>query len=91
VATFQLIIYEGPRVGLAQQGNVEFRYNNVIGPTLAQINSSAYADGQVIQNPRNDQSAVVGFKGNTEISYELADFVNCMYNGFDTINYPADV
>ena len=57
VASFQLLIYEGPRAGLAQQGDVEFRYNNVTGPTKAQldlVDRGVIDTSQIRQNPANN-------------------------------------
>jgi hypothetical protein len=86
VASFQLLIFEGPNTDIATQGNMEFRYG-YYGPTQSQLNSPSAAS--VILNPSNRGS--VGIKGNSIINSSQSDYVNCLYNGWDFINYPADV
>ena len=40
-------------------------------------------------NPNN--KGAVGYKGNTQTTFGLVDFVNALYNGFDAVNFPANI
>lgn len=85
VASFQLIIYEGPDDVAARQGDIEFRYGNY-GLTNDQKTLLVNNPGMsIILNPYNE--AAVGVKGEGFGVGDRADFINALYNGR---NYPAD-
>jgi len=90
VASFQLIIYEGPDDIIAQQGSVEFRYGS-FGPTDGQRNSPGwslpYHRGR---GPGEAKGASVGIKGIISINSDKSDFVNALYTGWRT-EYPYDI
>lgn len=87
VASFQVIIYEGPNPNVAQQGDVEFRY----GPyQMTQDQMESLNKDNIYTNPNN--KAAIGVKGEFQMSYNKADFINAIYCGniyFPTI-YPAN-
>ena len=74
VASFQLIIYEGPNDTVAQQGDVEFRYG-AYQPYDWQLSSPN--GHNVHTNPNN--KAAVGTKGMLRVSYDKSDFINALY------------
>lgn len=73
VASFQLVIYEGPNDVDAKQGNVEFRYGQR-GPTKEQQATGLYMRQSGI-------SGSIGIKGTGLGLGSKADFVNAVYNG----------
>ena len=82
VASFQLIIYEGPNPDVAQQGNVEFRY----GPyQITQEQMESPNKDNIKTNPNN--KAAIGVKGAVQMSFNKADFINAIY--CDNIYYPG--
>ncbi|MCL2039520.1 MAG: T9SS type A sorting domain-containing protein [Bacteroidetes bacterium] len=88
VASFQLIIYEGPNPDKAQQGDVEFRY----GPyQMTQEQLESPNRDNIFTNPNN--KAAVGVKGSSQMGYNKADFINAIYCGniYYPEQYPADV
>jgi hypothetical protein len=82
IASFQMIIYEGPPSAVISRGDVEFQYNT-LGRTLEQTNNFPNS----ILNPAN--RAAIGVNG-TGLTGTDADFINALYNG-NRFGYPASV
>jgi len=83
IASFQVIIYEGPNATTAPRGDVEFQYNT-LGRT--QIQTENFPNS--ILNPAN--RAAIGVNGKGLSSSGDADFINALYNG-NRAGYSANI